>query len=200
MAGPLPMGFVLAGGLGRRLRGAKARAQLCGRPLISYPIAALEAVLDEVVVLAKPETDLPRLSGIAVLVESEPLQHPLVGIRTALELAAGRSILVCPVDLPLVTPVLVRRLAFAAPQSVPAVIASHRGAAQPLLGQYSARALELLPAADPGVALRDAVAALRPELLEVADQTELFNINTPADLERAAALLCGPGVRAPSPG
>jgi GTP:adenosylcobinamide-phosphate guanylyltransferase len=38
------------------------------------------------------------------------------------------------------------------------------------------------------------VGALGPRLMEVADPLELFNVNTPADLERAAALLCGPGV------
>jgi molybdopterin-guanine dinucleotide biosynthesis protein A len=189
--GSLPIGVVLAGGRGRRLGGCKAIAQLCGRPLISYPLAALEAVLADVVVLAKPETELPSLSGTAVWVESERLQHPLVGIRTALELAGGRTVLVCAVDLPLVSATLVRQLVFAQPQSAPAVVASHGGALQPLLGRYSARALQPLRAADPGIALREAVEALGPQLLELGDPRELFNVNTPADLERAAALLCG---------
>jgi molybdopterin-guanine dinucleotide biosynthesis protein A len=198
MARPLPMGFVLAGGLGRRLGRAKATAQLCGRPLISYPVATLQAVLDEVVVLAKPQTELPPLAGAPVWVERESRQHPLVGIVEALSLAGGRPVLVCAVDLPLVSPAFVRDLAFAAPESAPAVIASHGGAIQPLLGRYTTGALEPLRAADPGIALRDAVGALRPELLEVSDPTELLNINTRADLERAAALLCGPDAGPPS--
>jgi molybdopterin-guanine dinucleotide biosynthesis protein A len=195
-----PLGVVLAGGRGRRLGGGKAVAQLCGRPMISYPLAALEAVLPEVVVLAKADTELPSLpSHTTQWSESEPLQHPLVGLRTALELAAGRTVLVCAVDLPLVSPALVRRLAFDEPESVPAVVTGHAGAIQPLLGRYSAQALEPLRAADPEIPLRRAVGALEPQLLEVGDPLELFNVNTPADLARAAALLCGPELSARLP-
>ncbi|MGN6169909.1 MAG: molybdenum cofactor guanylyltransferase [Solirubrobacteraceae bacterium] len=190
----LPIGVVLAGGRGRRIGGGKAVAQLCGRPMISYPLAALEAVLPEVVVLAKPETELPSLpSHTVVWRESESLQHPLVGLRTALELAGGRTVLVCAVDLPLVNPTFVRRLAFAEPAWAPAVVAGRGDAIQPLLGRYSAHALDQLRAADFQTPLRRAVWALEPQLLEVGDPLELFNVNTPADLARVAGLLCGPG-------
>jgi molybdopterin-guanine dinucleotide biosynthesis protein A len=84
--------------------------------MLSYPLAALEAALPEVVVVAKAETELPSLpSHTRLWTESESLQHPLIGLRTALELAAGRTVLVCAVDLPLVNPALVRRLASAPP-------------------------------------------------------------------------------------
>ena len=196
----LPIGVVLAGGRGRRLGGGKAVTQLCGRPMISYPLAALEAVLAEVVVVAKAETELPSLpSSTRLWSEPEPLQHPLIGLRTALELAAGRTVLVCAVDLPLVKPALVRRLAFAQPESALAVVASQGDAIQPLLGRYSGRALELLQHADPEIPLRRAVGALGPQPIEVSDPLELFNVNTPADLARAAALLCGPGASARLP-
>jgi molybdenum cofactor guanylyltransferase len=196
----LPVGVVLAGGRGRRLGGGKAVAQLCGRPMISYPLAALEAVLAEVVVVAKAETELPSLpSSTRLWSESEPLQHPLIGLRTALELAAGRTVVVCAVDLPLVKPALVRRLAFAQPESALAVVASQGDAIQPLLGRYSGRALELLQHADPEIPLRRAVGALEPQPIEVSDPLELFNVNTPADLARAAALLCGPEASARLP-
>lgn len=196
----LPVGVVLAGGRGRRLGGGKAVAQLCGRPMISYPLAALEAVLAEVVVVAKAETELPSLpSSTRLWSEPEPLQHPLIGLRTALELAAGRTVLVCAVDLPLVKPALVKRLAFAQPESALAVVASQGDAIQPLLGRYSGRALELLQRADPEIPLRRAVGALEPQRIEVSDPLELFNVNTPPDLARAAALLCGPEASARLP-
>lgn len=196
----LPIGVVVAGGRGRRLGGGKAVIQLCGRPLISYPLAALKAVLPEVVVLAKAQTELPALpTHTKVWSESETLQHPLVGLRRALELAEGRTVLVCAVDLPLVTPTLVRRLVAAEPESAQAVLAAHDGAVQPLLGRYSSHALESLRAADPGVALRQAVGTLEVQLLEVEDPLELFNVNTPGDLARAAAVLCGPGLNAQLP-
>lgn len=189
MCGPLPLGVVLAGGRGRRLGGRKPAALLCGRPLVSYPLAALRAVLPEVVLLAKEGTELPRLPATTVWIERETRQHPLVGLLEALTRAAGRSVLVCAVDLPLVSPTLVERLAVASPESALAVVASNEGSLQPLLGRYSARAVEPLRGADPEVPLREAVGMLSPALLEVGDPLELFNVNSPEDLERAAELL-----------
>ena len=87
-----------------------------------------------------------------------------------------------------VTPELVGRLAAKDPAGAPAVVASCRGAIQPLLGCYQPSALELLgPAFDRP--LRELVAAIEPRSLEVHDPDALFNINTPDDLLRAAATL-----------
>lgn len=52
------LGAVLAGGRGSRLGGAKPTADLAGRPLISYPLAALAAAGIEPFVVAKPSTNL----------------------------------------------------------------------------------------------------------------------------------------------
>jgi molybdopterin-guanine dinucleotide biosynthesis protein A len=180
---------VLAGGQGRRLGGAKATVELCGRALISYPLAALAEVLDEVVVVAKEVTELPSLPGATVWIEREPRQHPLVGLREALALAGGRSVVVCALDLPLVTPELLRRLASGSLGSAPAVVASHGTAVQPLLGRYAPEAEVPLRAAGLRAPLREAVMALAPRLLEVDDPELLLNVNTAADLERAAAAL-----------
>jgi molybdopterin-guanine dinucleotide biosynthesis protein A len=184
-----PIGVILAGGAGRRVGGAKATVNLCGRPLIAYPLAAVEQVLDEVVVLAKDTTTLPSLPRTAVWIEREPRQHPLVGLTEALALAGGRPVLVCAVDLPLITPDLVRRLASTSPEAGSAALASHEGEAQPLLGCYYPTALEALRAEPPNVSVRDAVARLAPTVVEVDDAELLLNVNTRADLQRAARLL-----------
>jgi len=52
------LGAVLAGGRGSRLGDAKPTADLAGRPLISYPLAALTAAGLEPFVVAKPSSDL----------------------------------------------------------------------------------------------------------------------------------------------
>jgi molybdopterin-guanine dinucleotide biosynthesis protein A len=98
-----PIGVILAGGRGQRMGGAKATVMLGGRPLITYPLRALSAVLDDVVVQAKADTELPSLPGTTVWIESEPHRHPLIGIVEALGLAGGRPVLVCAVDIPFVT-------------------------------------------------------------------------------------------------
>jgi molybdopterin-guanine dinucleotide biosynthesis protein A len=180
---------VLAGGAGRRIGGSKATVELCGKPLICYPLAALAEALGEVAVIAKADTELPSLPGVTVWIEPQSPRHPLVGIVQALALADGRPVLVCASDLPFATAELIGRLATADPQGAPAVLASHRGAAQPLLGCYQPRAMELLPPPAANVALRDAVAAIGPRLLEVDDPDQLFNVNAPEDVLQAAAIL-----------
>jgi molybdopterin-guanine dinucleotide biosynthesis protein A len=179
---------VLAGGLGRRIGGSKATVELNGRPLIAYPLAALSAALKDVAIIAKADTELPSLPGVTVWIEPQTPRHPLVGIVQALGLAGERPVFVCAADMPFVTPEVVIRLAHADPGGAPAVIASERGVGQPLLGCYQPAAVEALGRPGDQVALRDAVAAIGPRLLEVEPET-LFNINAPEDLLQAAAML-----------
>jgi molybdenum cofactor guanylyltransferase len=185
-----PVGVVLAGGGGRRIGGQKATVALDGRPLIAYPLEAMRAVLREVAILAKPDTQLPDLPGVMVWIEPQRPRHPLVGIVEALSLAGGRPVLVCACDLPLVSPGLIRALAEADPQGAPAVVAAAGGTFQPLLACYGASALGALRAYrdTPHVRLTEAVASLLPRLLEVEPEV-LFNVNTPDELLRASALL-----------
>ena len=58
---PAPLVAVLAGGRGRRLGGAKPAAELCGRPLVAWPLEAARAAGLEAVVVAKAGTPLPDL-------------------------------------------------------------------------------------------------------------------------------------------
>ena len=184
-----PLGVVLAGGRSRRLGGAKASAELCGRPLISYPIAALAAVLDEVAVVAKGDTGLPPLHGCTVWIEREIGHHPLFGLAEALARGGGRAVVVCALDLPLVSPELVRRLITEEPRAV-ALIAASGGDQQPLLGRYQPSVAERLrAAAERREPVRAAVAALGARMLEVRDPDALLNVNTPADMRRAQAVL-----------
>ncbi len=186
-----PIGVVLAGGSGRRIGGSKAIVKLRSRPLIGYPLAALRAVLDEVMIVAKADTELPSLPGVTVWIEPAVPRHPIVGITHALALAARRPVLIAAADMPFLTPAVVERLAFADPGRAPAVIATHGGRLHPLLGCYQPQAAAPLAAALAGgdVALRDAVLALRPRLLEIEDADALFNVNAPEDLLHAAAML-----------
>jgi molybdopterin-guanine dinucleotide biosynthesis protein A len=189
-----PIGAVLAGGGGRRLGGDKACVQLAGRPLLWYPGQALQAVLEDVAVVAKPGTCLPQVDGLAVWREPPEPSHPLAGIVHALRRGAGRPVVVCAVDLPLVSPDLVRALARAASGGAPAVVPRAGGRLQPLLARYEPAALGRLGArglAGPLVdaPLTDVVRALEPRIVELADSRAFFNVNTPDDLREAERLL-----------
>ena len=171
--------------------GSKLTVRLGGRALMSYPLEAMRAALEEVHVITKPDVELPDLPGATVWIEPQEPRHPLVGIVEALALADGRPVIVCPVDMPFVTPELFRALAHARTGGAPAVIASCDGREQPLLGCYRHEAAPLLASAArrAEMPVRDAVAAIGPRLLEVEDPDVMFNVNGPDDLLLAAAML-----------
>lgn len=182
-----PVGVVLAGGAARRLGGAKATAPLGGRPLIAWPLAALRTALGpdaELAVVAKATTSLPPLPGVAAWLEPPAPSHPLVGLVRAVEGAAGRPVLVCPVDVPFVTAATLGRLG-----ATPGALASGDGQLQPLLGRWEPETLSALRAAlalDPLPAMRALAARLGAVQVDV-DASELVNVNTPEDLAVAQA-------------
>jgi len=195
-----PIGVVLAGGQGRRIGGGKAVVELHGTPLIRYPLRALQAVLAEVVVVAKQRTPLPPLPGVPIWIEPAEPRHPLAGIVHALEgagAAAGldgvaREILVSAGDLPFLGPELVEQLAHADAGGAAAVVPRAAGRLQPLLARYGPSAYPALAAAlrrDPLPSVTEAVAALEPRILELDDAQSFFNVNAPEDLLTAAGLL-----------
>lgn len=185
------VGAILAGGLGARIGGAKAIVELAGRPLISYPAAVLRDALRDVVVLAKPDSELPELTGVVRWNEPPQPRHPLVGIVAALRQAA-RPVLVCAADMPFVTRELLAAILTAERGEAPAVIPIVGGALQPMLALYLPGALEPLSEAVGAAVpepLREAVMRLGPRLLEMTDERPFFNVNSPADLLSAEAIL-----------
>jgi molybdopterin-guanine dinucleotide biosynthesis protein A len=180
-----PLGVVLAGGAATRLGGSKATAELAGRPLVSYPLAAFGAAGIEVVVVAKPATELPPLD-VAVVIEPGEPTHPLLGLVIALE-HAGRPIVSAPCDTPFITPALLTTLAAAAGTAA----AHDTERFHPLIARYRYADLPVLREA---LAARrsatSALEALAPASIAV-DPGVAFNVNTPADLEAAGAALRG---------
>jgi molybdopterin-guanine dinucleotide biosynthesis protein A len=200
------LGVVLAGGRGSRMGGKKAMVELAGRPLISYPLAAIEAAGLDAAVVTKPGEVPPQLRGsfvgsgttkeprnsVEVFEESALPRHPLTGIVAALRI--GRPIVAVACDLPFVAPGLISLLA-AAPE--PLVVPSLDGRPQPLLARYEPSLLPVLEEAlEREEPLTRTVETLRPRLLAeyalapFGDPPRLlFNVNDPDDLRQAEALL-----------
>jgi molybdenum cofactor guanylyltransferase len=184
-----PLYAILAGGRATRLGGDKALARLGGRPLISYPLEAAHAANAEIVVVAKPTTELPELEVEVLREPAEPV-HPLCGIVAALERAGEQPVVVVAADMPFVTGEL---LAWIAALGEPLAVPSFGDRLHPLLGLYDASLLEQLKGALKAErALQETVAELSPRLIEEGDlkpfgdpERLLFNVNTPEDLEAA---------------
>ena len=190
MKGTGPIGAVLAGGRGRRIGGEKATVEIAGRPLVCYPIDALREVVEEVVVVVKADTELPEMVGVsAVWVEPDGIFHPLAGIVHALRMAAGRPVLACAGDLPLVTPEVLRAVLDARLDDAPAVIARAGGRLQPLVGLYTPLALAGLSGYAPDAPTREVVEALGAAVVDVEDADAFYNVNAPEDVLQASALL-----------
>jgi molybdopterin-guanine dinucleotide biosynthesis protein A len=205
------LGAVLAGGRGSRLGGAKAWAELGGRPLYSYPLAAIEAAGLEPVVCVKQSESRgsfpthtvqkePR-NEVAVIEEPDEPRHPLCGIVAALRAGEGlrgkgapRPVIAVACDMPFVAPEL---LAFLADADDPLVVPAADGRLHPLLGRYAPALLPELEAALEGEEpLTRTVESLGPRLLGEEELARfgdpprlIFNVNDPEDLREAESLL-----------
>ena len=168
-------------------------AELAGRPMVSRVVSTVGSAGLEPVVVAKPDSPLPPLDCRVLSEPSEP-RHPLTGIVTALRASAGRGVVAIACDMPLVPSRLLRSLA---ERDAPTVVCERDGRLEPLLGRYSPASLAALDEAlERGAAVRDAVAALDPEVVgeeEIArfgdPELILFNVNSPDDLRIAERLL-----------
>ena len=187
------VGAVLAGGLSTRMGAPKAMAELAGRPLVSRIVATVGSAGLEPLVVAKPDSPLPKLDCRVLSEPGEP-RHPLTGLVAALSASAGRGVVAIACDMPLVP---ARFLTWLAQLDEEVAVCQVGGRLEPLLGRYSSDACEaLLEAHDGGMPLRDAVGALDPFLI-TEDLMEpfgdprriVFNVNTAADLAEAERLL-----------
>jgi molybdenum cofactor guanylyltransferase len=191
------LGAILAGGRSTRLERPKATASLGGRPLLDYPLRALEAAGIETVLVAKRDTPLPPDAAPVWEEPDEPV-HPLLGIVTALEQADGRAVLACGCDLPFLTPELVAHIAGV---DAPLVIPRAGGRLHPLFARYTAGLLPVLrEALERESPLHETLIPLQPAIVDEQELGRfgdparlLFNVNTPEDLERAEEMLTGGG-------
>ena len=196
MARPGLLGAVLAGGHSRRYGRDKATEVVGGQPQIARAVAALEQVLEDVVVV----TSRPLSSAVDVPVV--PDRHhdagPLGGLHSALHeaVARGRSgVLLLACDMPLVTSEILGAVARAAPDA-PAVAPRRDGGIEPLCAVYRVGALPTVEALLGGDdrslhRLFDELGGVPVDLGELGVESAhaFFNVNEPADRDRAEELL-----------
>ena len=196
MKRPVTVGAVLAGGLSSRMGSPKAIVELASRPLVARVVSTVGSAGLDPVVVAKPDSVLPKLDCRVLSEPSEP-HHPLTGIVTALGASAGRGVVAVACDMPLVPSKL---LTWLAQLEEPVAVCEIGGRLEPLLGRYSPEVCEPLQASlDAGASMRDAVAALDPYVIaedrvaRFGDPERIFfNVNTPGDLVEAERLLGAP--------
>jgi molybdenum cofactor guanylyltransferase len=171
----------------------KAMLELASRPLVARVVSTVGSAGLDPIVVAKPDSPLPKLDCRVLSEPSEP-HHPLMGIVTALGASAGRGVVAIACDMPLVPSKL---LTWLAQLEEPVAVCEVGGRLEPLLGRYSPEVCERLQESlDAGAAMREAVAALDPYVIgedrvaRFGDPERIFfNINTPEDLADAERML-----------
>ena len=200
-AAPCLAGIVLAGGRSARMGEDKCALGLGGRTLLQRAADALGEVAGELVVAAAagrepppPRTALPLRRATDAIAGG----GPLAGVLAGLEACSAPVAVVLACDLPFARPALLRLLAERARAGAPFVAPLHDGRPQPLC---SAWRRDALPALRERLAAGERAAAsmlgvpgavlLPPDEWRAADPdaASFANVNTPADLARARALL-----------
>ncbi len=171
----------------------KPVVKIAGHALISYPIAAAQAAGLERFVVAKRDTELPEIYCPVVLEPDEP-RHPLCGLVTALRHERG-PVLALACDMVFIDEKLLAWLA----SHLHTTVIEADGRLQPLLARYDLESLQALEAAlERGDPMQEAVRSLDPKVIPEADVARFgdphrlcFNVNTPADVERAESIFEG---------
>lgn len=196
---PGGLGAILAAGAGARFGGGKLLAPLAGRPLLSWPVAAaLAAGLDRVVVVAGAEIQTLR-AALSADPRLELIHNPdhAQGMGTSLALAAGlaqarqaRWLVVLLGDMPLTAPETIAAVAAAALRSPAGAAAALAGGRRCHPVAFAARHFPALARLTGDRGGRDLLAGLGDGLALVpAPAHARLDVDTPADLGRAQALL-----------
>lgn len=186
--------IVLAGGRSSRFGRDKLAEQIDGRPLLHHAIAAVQAVADEIMVVAEPGHDPPIPAGVRVAHDDTAFAGPLAGLAAGLEALSADvdQVVVVAGDMPSLRPAVLRSLLAALGPSVdlalldvsgepsPLPMAVRRDVALTIVRRSLARGERRLRAL-PGV-LRTAVIDESTWRLDDPDGATLRDIDTPDDL------------------
>lgn len=173
-------GVLLVGGASTRFGSPKTSARLGEETLAERAWRTLGEACDEQVAVGKVADGLEL--PFAVLDDGSPVRAPIAGVVAGLLAAQTELCVFLPVDCPLVTPALLRRLADACAGMDAAVPQTG-----PLPGAYRKSALPALQRrlAAERLSLRDVLSELDARTVEL-DERLLVNVNTPDDLRRLA--------------
>ncbi len=168
----------------------KAALRVGGVTLLDRVLAAARPVCDRLLAVGPVRATV--VPGVQFVGEATPGGGPVPAVATGLAASGADTVLVLAADLPLLSTADLQGLLdrLAADPAVDAVAAmDHRGLPNPLLAAYRGTVLD--PSWGPGAP----ASALLPDRLATVDlgSQATLNVNVPADLERAVALLrCRP--------
>ncbi len=188
--------IILAGGRGSRLRQDKCLLVLAGEGLLQRLIARLSRLDGEIIVVLaqgqkEPFSSRPRHVKIAT--DTHSGGGPLMGIYSGLKLSQDPHSVVVACDMPFLNIKLLRYMSGLAP-GFDVVIPRVGDLVEPLHAVYSRNCLGIMKSMleDGNFKISNLLQRVKVRYVEESEidsfdpqHLSLFNINTPADLERA---------------
>lgn len=208
-------GALLAGGRSTRMGRDKGLVEIAGKPMIVHAIARLRPQVQRIVIVANGEP--ARFAGTCLPVVADTVEDhagPLAGLHAALEWAVSetpeaRFVATVPVDTPFFPDDLVARLAAALKEKgASSAVAACGSALHPVAGLWDVALIgEVENALQSGVRAMSRFAEMQESAVVAFPMTEVggvaidpfFNVNTPAELAQAEALLAAEAAAGPRP-
>jgi len=190
-------GFILAGGLSRRMGTPKGLLRIDGETILERVARTAGAIVGRLSVVSDRAEEVDFLK-LPVLADTFKRCGPLGGLHAALGAASSESVLILACDLPFVSARLIRSL-WSVHNPAGVTIPCAGGRIHPLCGFYAKR---LLPAVESRLmadenAMRPFLEAVGAEFVPLESLPDpvpdwhLLNINTPQDLAAAVAAAGG---------
>lgn len=195
-------GIVLAGGKSRRLGTDKAQVTVGGRSIINRVMDALEGFCDEVLIAANDPAPYEIL-GLRIVPDEEPGGGSVMGVYSALKVAANRFAFVVACDMPFLSRPFIEFMA-GMDRDYDVLAPYVSGHIEPLHAIYSQACI---PAMEKLIAGGDKkIINFYDDIKLVLIQEErvnrfspdglvFMNVNTPEDLEKARTIEAGDRVK-----
>lgn len=187
------VGAVLAGGRGTRIGMNKAAIMFEGKTLLERAIDLLYKVTGEVMVVGQTPSALAEHLTVRFVPDIFPGQGPLAGVHAALKAADGRACLIIPCDMPRLSHELLGELLAARDSRCQATAfrLPARTTMEPFPAIFEPTALPAVEGALKGGRLKVTDLLNQMEVRRVefrpAEEWQLTNVNSPADLVALAA-------------
>lgn len=161
----------------------KGLAEFNGKPLVQFAIDACRKLTPEIVI-STGNADYSRF-GFPLIPDNFEERGPIGGIEAGLNFTTTSGILVCPCDMPGISPNILKLILQNVAGKNAVVAASSEGKIFPVLGWFSKTALPVIQnqIQKGDFKMMVLLKELHAETVLVTDEEEFLNVNYPEDLK-----------------
>ncbi|ASA95572.1 molybdopterin-guanine dinucleotide biosynthesis protein A [Anoxybacillus flavithermus TNO-09.006] len=184
------VGIVLAGGQSRRFGEPKAFAKRDGKEFILYSVEALQHVVEEIVVVTRPEfmEHLPVMEHVSFIEDLKKYKGkgPLAGLFSAMSQCEAKWYIVLPCDTPFMNARMIKALQSHQNERWEAIVPRVNGQIQPLIAMYHDRVKGKIQSMleKNELSMHRFLSVCHVNYVDLMDERAFVNINTKEEYER----------------